>query len=207
MAEFFRNLPSTLYDLTGNKPANPILIKDITARSKLIAGIPSYVFYKYQIQEGETPEIIADKYYGSSGRHWIVMFANNIVDPQYDWPLSYDAFNKYIESKYGSDAAAKTQIHHYEKTIVKTDSFTGKVTTETYEIDATAYALLPETSTQNINLTDGSTVNIVTTRSIVYAYDYEEQENDKKRNINLIDKIYVNQLETELQNIFKTTGI
>lgn len=206
MAKYFENFPLTLYDQSGNKPERPIVVTNIIARSHLLSDLNSAVYYSYQVQEGETPEIIADKYYGASGRHWIILYANNIVDPQYDWPLGYDAFNKYIEAKYGSDTIAKTQIHHYEKTIVKTDSFTGKITTETYEIDATAYAALPDTSTQNINLTDGSTVNIVTTRAVVYAYDYEEFENDKKRNIKIIDKTYVGQLESELSNIFKQLG-
>lgn len=206
MPQYFENFPTALYDQSGIKPQRPIVVTNIIARSRLLSDLNSSVYYTYQVQDGETPEIIADKYYGSSGRHWIVMYANNIVDAQYDWPLNYDAFNKYIENKYGSDATAKTQIHHYEKTIQKTDSFTGKITTETYEIDATAYAALPDTSTENINLSDGSTVNIITTRSIVYAYDYEETQNDKKRNIKIIDKLYVSQLEAELSNIFKQLG-
>ena len=207
MAEYFENHPSTLYDLSGKSPSRPIVVKNITARSKLSELIPSTVYYTYQVQEGETPEIIADKYYGSSTRHWIILFANNIVDAQYDWPLSYDAFNKYIVKKYGSIENSKTEIHHYEKSITKTDSYTGVTTTKTYTIDATAYANLPETETQTVNLVNGSTITIVTKRSIVYAYDFEEVENDEKRNIKIVDKVYVGQLEAELSTIFNNSGV
>lgn len=207
MAQYFENLPDTFYDLSGRSPSRPIVVKNITARTKLVDLIPSTVYYSYQVQEGETPEIIAAKYYGSPSRHWIVLFANNIVDAQYDWPLSYDAFNKYIVSKYGSIETAKTEIHHYEKTITKTDSYTGVTTTNTYIIDSTAYASLPETETQTVNLTNGSTITIITTRGIVYAFDFEELENDRKRNIKLIDKVYVSQLEAELYTTFNDSGV
>ena len=202
MAEYFENLPNTLYTLDSTPPVNPILVKNITARAKVIARLSSTVYYKYQIKEGETPEIIAFKYYVSPGRHWIVLYANNIVDPQYDWPLGYSAFDKFIVNKYTSDALAKTTVHHYEKTITKTYSGTGTITENVYEIDATAYALLPNTETVSLNLVGGSTVQIVTTRSIVYCYDYEERLNNEKRNIRLIDKSYVSRIEAELESIF-----
>ena len=114
---YFDNLPNMLYDLSGVSPLKPIVIKNILARAKIRETLknPSLIYYTYNIKGTDTPEIIADKYYGNSNRHWIILLANDIVDPQYDWPLSDTEFGKYIISKYRSISNAKTSIHHYEK--------------------------------------------------------------------------------------------
>jgi hypothetical protein len=60
------------------------------------------LYYTYDIQEGDTPEIIAHKYYGDSYRYWIVLFANELLDPQWDWPMTYKMFEQYLADKYPS---------------------------------------------------------------------------------------------------------
>lgn len=207
MAEYFQNIPQIYYDLVGSNKSFPVVASNITARARLLTNLNATVYYSYLVKEGETPESIADKYYGTSGRHWIVMLANNIVDPQYDWPLSYDAFNKYITGKYGSLETAQTTIHHYEKTITKTDSVTNNTTTQTFEIDKTAYDLLPDSLYETINLKNGSSVSIVITRSAIDCYTHETNENERKRTIKLVDKAYVNQLESELSAMFNRSGV
>lgn len=57
-------------------------------------------YYYYNIQDNDTPESIANKVYGDPGAHWMILYANDMYDPQFDWPLSYDAFNSYIAQKY-----------------------------------------------------------------------------------------------------------
>lgn len=63
------------------------------------------------IGDGETPEIIAKQYYGSTKYHWLVLVANNIVDIHRDWPLSTRSLNAYVEDKYGTGNG--TDVHHY----------------------------------------------------------------------------------------------
>lgn len=92
-------------------------------------------YYQYDIQEGDRPEIIAEKVYGDAEAHWIILLANDIVDPQYDWPLGYQEFNNYIIDKYGSVANAKTTIHHYEKVVVREEQATDISFTYRYIID------------------------------------------------------------------------
>mgnify|MGYP002838176768 CR=1 FL=1 len=46
---------------------------------------------EYYISDAESPEIGADKFYGSSKYHWLVIIANNIVDVKREWPLSSNA--------------------------------------------------------------------------------------------------------------------
>ena len=40
---------------------------------------------QYEIQEGETPEIVADKHHGSVYYHWVILMTNGITDPFHDW--------------------------------------------------------------------------------------------------------------------------
>jgi hypothetical protein len=98
MASFFSKYPKFI---VNNK-----LVTDLIARSVIRDKYSDKlsIFYPYTLQEGDTPEIIASKYYGDPERHWIVMLANNIVNPFYDFALDYQIFNKYIEQKYKNQA-------------------------------------------------------------------------------------------------------
>lgn len=84
----------------------------------IISNTTAYVLY--EVEDGDTPEILAEKFYNDAGAGWIIMYANKIIDPQFDWPLSENAFRKYIIEKYGSVAAAQTSYHHYEKIVETT---------------------------------------------------------------------------------------
>jgi hypothetical protein len=83
-----------------------------------INNVSSY--FLAELEDGDTPEIIAEKVYGDSGAHWIITMANQIVDPQWDWPLDEDAFRKYLVEKYGSVEYAQTNNHHYEMVVTRT---------------------------------------------------------------------------------------
>ena len=200
---YFENFPIVGYNLSNSTNQNVKIVSDLFVRARLIPSVRdnSLVYYKYQISDGDTPEILASKYYGDSNRHWIILLFNDINDPVYDWPLTYSNFISYIESKYGSIATAKTTTHHYEKVITKTDSVTGAVTVNKYELDYDTYASLPASNSETINLKDGNTVNIVTTKNAVSCYDYEDEQNELKREIKIVDKSFVNQIETELYAI------
>lgn len=87
-------------------------IKDV------VNNISSYV--EYEIQEGDTPEIIAEKFYNDTGAGWMVILANQILDPQFDWPIDQQSFDRHIVGKYGSVSNAKGAVHHYEKVIERT---------------------------------------------------------------------------------------
>ena len=201
---YFNQLPKIYYDLTGKIPANPIIVTDIMARAKIIDSIKTntLVYYEYDVKDTDTPEIIAEKYYGDASRYWIILLTNNIVDPFYDWVLPYNEFSKYIIGKYGSIQTAQTTIDHYIKTITKKDSSSGVISSDSYIIDNTTYDVLPDTESDDVNLSNGSTVTITTTRGVVYQYDNEFSINESKRRIKIIDKKYVGQIEKELKDMY-----
>jgi hypothetical protein len=68
-----------------------IEVTDIFKRFKFLDTFKNDVrFYQnYYIQDNETPEDLADKFYESTAWWWLILLFNEIQDPFFDWPLSY----------------------------------------------------------------------------------------------------------------------
>lgn len=195
--KYFNTLPKIAY-------TNPLgvstIYTNIMARANLIPKSlsNSLSFYEYSIQDEDTPEIIAHKYYGSVDRFWMVLYANQINDPQWDWPLSSRKFEKYVKNKYPNTL---NDLHHYEM-IVKKDiqgSLVGS-TTEKFIISEEDYnSMIPEEI--NTYVLPEETVTVTITKQEISNYEFENTENEKKRNIKLLKKDYVNQLEKEFMKL------
>lgn len=85
------------------------ITRNIRFRRDILANVT--VYDEYDIVDGETPEIIAEKFYGNAQYHWIVMLANERYDYRADFPLQTVDLEIYITDKYGDQADA---VHHYE---------------------------------------------------------------------------------------------
>lgn len=131
---FFGKFPKLKYDI--NHTQYPVYenVTDIFFRIGYLKDILNNIaaYQTYEVQDGETPDVLAAKFYGDAGAGWMILYANKIYDPQFDWPLSYRQFDNYIKGKYGSIQNAKNQIHHYEKIIVRTNSETKTTTEDRY---------------------------------------------------------------------------
>jgi hypothetical protein len=95
-------------------------------------------YYTYEILDGETPDVLADRIYSDINLYWIILVTNNIFDPRWEWPLSTNALNAYITDTYGS--GHETDIHHYvnEYGDVVHSSYAGTktaISNQTYETD------------------------------------------------------------------------
>jgi len=109
---YFSKFPLDLYSLDDLKSVQ--LITDILRRVTLTEKFKSdsVFFDEYDIKEGETPERLADKFYGDSNYHWLILHVNEIVDPRFDWPLTFYQLEQMVGSKYGVNNIQAT--HHYE---------------------------------------------------------------------------------------------
>ena len=58
------------------------------------------IFTYYRVKDGETPEIISDKIYGTPDYHWIILLFNDVIDPYYEWTLSSQTMDNYLREKY-----------------------------------------------------------------------------------------------------------
>ena len=110
MAQYFTYFPKMYYDAVGNK--NPKLVTNILKRVKVKDGVKNDIalFDKYQVKFGESPELTSFKLYGSVDYYWTILLMNNIRDRFYEWPLSEQQFEEYVNAKYTNPQA----IHHYE---------------------------------------------------------------------------------------------
>ena len=198
--QYFDTLPKVLY--TQNGVAS--IYTNLLARVSVIPQIlkDPLIYYTYDIQEGDTPEIIAHKYYGDSYRYWIVLFANELLDPQWDWPMTSGVFEQYLAEKYPS-TNVYAEVEYYEKIITQYDVDTQTTTINKVRIDEDTYNSLPVTQTATYTLPTGP-VTITTERNAVSIYDYELEQNEAKRNIKILNSIYVNQFEEQFKQLLTT---
>lgn len=216
MAKYLDLFPKIAYDPT--KTLYSTNFNTVTNILFRIGMVKEYVnntsaYYEYVIQDGEKPEILAERFYGSPEAHWVIILANDIVDPQYDWPLNYDEFNNYVVGKYGSVASAKTTIHHYEKIVTREEPTTGSFFTYKYVIDFNrqsdyppsvpydTYLSLPDEQTFQTYSVGGKTIVESISRNAVTNYDYEVDQNEAKREIRIIKSEYYRQLVREFEDL------
>ena len=98
----FETFPRINYTLDDGETRQVVV--DIFKRvvlSKEFQENNSY-FEKYEVLDGETPENVSFRFYGTEDLYWLVLLTNNIVDPRYEWPLSEQNLIKFVESKYGT---------------------------------------------------------------------------------------------------------
>ncbi len=181
-------------------------------------------FYKYQLQEGDTPEIVAYQQYGDATYHWVICMVNDLIDPHFDFPLTTDALERKIIKQYGYStiANAYSEIHHYEleqeKTYSEVNGLT-KTTTENHivtlnQYDYTSNTLIlnnvntPTTEVYTFrsnnadpNTAVTSTLTIKSSYKAVYVYNYETEVNDNKRQIKLLKQSYIQPLINELGTV------
>jgi hypothetical protein len=194
--QYFDSLPKIIKTTNGVS----VLMTDLMARCSIIPEILKnpLLYYDYDIQDGDTPEIVAYKYYGNSYRYWIVLFANQITDPQWDWPLDSNSFDSFIVNKYQTFDPYST-AYQYEKTITQYDATTQTTTVNNIIIDESTYDDL-NPSVTTYQLVTGN-VTITVTKSIVTYYDYEVRLNESKRTIKILNANYVDQLEAQFQEL------
>lgn len=214
MANYFSKFPKLFYSYDAFNTAE--LVTNIMARFSLeqVTKENTAVYYEYDVTEGDTPEIVASKMYDSPERHWIVLMMNDIVDPQYDWPMTTITLNNYIDKKYSTSeyansntsgaglTYAQSNTHSYYKIITTTIPNGNKIINK-YEIDVNTYANVT-TSSSSVTLQDNNVITIATTKTTKNYYEYEVEENEKKRKIKLLKPEFVKDLEEEVEAVFRT---
>ena len=176
MSNYFYTFPTVPYDADGTMPNKYQTVRNIMNRIKIKDSIKSDIaaFYPYIIEEGERPDILSYKYYGSVSYAYLILLFNNIIDPQFDWPLGAIDFENYIISKYGSVSTAYTETKFYYQ-IIRAEV----PRTETQERQEEVKLIVDETTYDGL---------AAASRKKVTAYDYETQLNDNKRHIKVINK-------------------
>jgi hypothetical protein len=204
---YFNTFPLVIASDSKN---NAILLTNLMARVEIIPSLlrNPLLFYSYDLKESDRPDIIADKYYNDSNKYWMIFYANEIMDPQWDWPLASKQFDAYLTNKYSEAAGGDNQvftyisstIQEYRKTITSYDSISLTTTSKTIVIDLTTYNSTIEGSTTQ-TFSGGASVTRTISKTAVSIYDYEIELNQAKQNVKLINSSYSNQLEKDFQNL------
>ncbi len=172
---YFNYFPKIAYDVRGDK--NNIRIERITnvlARvRKKLEITNAALFEQYFIRDSDRADTIAHQYYGDSTLHWLIMYANYMTNPYYDWPLTYFDLQKFVAKKY-TDING---VHHYE------NSDGDEVQEPGTPIGLGVPPVLAGNATAVTN------------------FMYEERLNDKKRIINIIRVEYVAQIVQEFKKL------
>jgi len=209
MSKYFSYFPKTLYT-ADLKTAQSVL--NIISRFTFEKSFKdnTSVSYEYDIQDSDTPEIIASKFYKDPERHWIVLLFNDITDPQFDWPMDYRTLISFIDDKYSANANvgqsgsswAESHTHAYYKIETRTTISTNTITVNKIEVDANTYANITSSSS-NVTLADGYVITIATSKNTQSYYDYEIELNETKRKIKLLKPEFVPSVESEFRNVIK----
>ncbi len=189
---------------------NAILLTNLMARVDIIPSLLKnpLLFYSYDLKESDRPDILAHKYYDDSNKYWMILYANEIIDPLYDWPLTSRQFDAYLKNKYSAAAGGDNfvftyttgTVQEYRKTITTYDSTSLETTIKTVVVDLATYnTITTGSTTQTFN--SGASVTRTISKTAVSIYDYETELNDAKQNIKLINSAYSNQLEKDLKTL------
>jgi hypothetical protein len=222
---YFSQFPKKLYTFDFSKN-NPTQVTDIFSRFKISSSVLNNTvgFYKYQLRDGDTPEIVAYQKYGDPKLHWVICLVNNLIDPQFDFPLTRNALERFILDKYDYSLIeyAYSNVHHYilevKDTLVEVDGPTTVTTSNSivtleqfnYTTNTLDTELLnvPQTQTATFyaNNSDNTsavvaTFSKVSTYKPVYVYDHEDQLNEAKRTIDILKPEYVSGLAIELETV------
>lgn len=203
---YFDTLPKIF---TPDQNGNYILLTNILTRAKLVEKLQDnpMLFYKYVIQDGDTPEIISEKYYDDPFKYWIILYSNQIMDPLWDWPLPYEQFLKYIDSKYKDDATAagqtpfeytNTVVQEYQKITTTVDNYSETTTVQTISVDFATYSAT-NASENTYSIPSGSTCTVKISKNLLTIFDYEFNLNEDKREIKIMDNKYVTQMEEQFK--------
>ena len=179
---YFDSFPKILYDSKGNGEVKIVtnLLKRVAVRTKIKTN--ALILDTYNVKNGETPESIADKLYDDPQLHWVVLLVNDITDRYHDWPMMEQQFNTYVNEKYDNPDG----VHHYEISQESGDT-TKKI--EVYN---------PELLTDAGAVSDSTAYGSATT---VTNREYEEQQQDQKRKIKLLDPRYIEQFVDEFETL------
>jgi hypothetical protein len=213
MANYFRFFPQTYYNLEDEKN-NVDVVTNIMSKFSFEPSFKnnSVIYYEYVITDGETPEMLAHKIYGSAEKHWIILSLNDIVSPMSDWPLEQRSLIKLIDKKYEPFANtangftglewAEQNIHSYFKVETQLDTYTNESVSKTIIIDSDTYSNVTPSST-NYTLQSNNVIRIDVTKGLKTYYEYEMEQNENKRKIKILKPEFVPAVEEEFRKTFE----
>ena len=204
---FFEKLPDLLYasKITKSGFGDYTRIKNLFRMYKLSDNAKRHAvqFYKYNIPEGSTPEMVAMDIYNSPNFHWVILMINEVVDVYEGWPKDRDVLEKFTEEKYSLDNIDESSQqpfldgHHHYETLERKDSYGNIIMRAGLQVD--------DYWTQEVTISSSPTVlqtlTVDTDCVSVTNFHHEERLNDAKREIELLKPSYLPQFVKDFEAI------
>ena len=147
-------------------------VKDICIYTRLkdyVAQYGSIVSTTYFVQNGENPDSVSYRLYGTPRFDYLILILNDIRNVYDEWPRNSKDFVGYVEEKYGSMTYAQNNYANY-------------YTSENLKVSRDAW----------FDLVDSG-------KYFESYYDYEERLNRAKAQIKVMSYNYAIKFEVELQ--------
>jgi len=190
---YFRQLPNLDYPSLANDRTSAYdydQVKNIFKRAVLREDVINsyFQFNQYLIEGDDRPDNVASKVYGDANLDWVVLTTNNVINVRDEWPMSQNDLQNYLTNKYTT--AELSYVHHYE---------TLKI------VDSSQKLIQPK----GIIVEEGHSITFIDngvskTESKIEAITYLQHEinlNDQKREINVLQKQYVEIYLRDMSNI------
>ena len=193
MANYFRSIPSINYDIWGTEPRHYQSVTNIMKRVKFKPEVLEDIseYYPYIVKDGERPDIISYNQYETVAFSYLILLINDIQDPIFDWPLSTQQFEQYILNKHGSVNSAMTTTKYYYQIVRAEVARTGtseRVPEVKFIVDETTYNALD-----------------ITLRKTQTIYDWEDELNNDKKEIRLINSNFIHDIDYQVKQYFTSS--
>lgn len=205
---YFKHLPSLNFygtgtvrtsDLISNSPgldksvSYGVTLRDLMIRYKIRETVLSnnVVLYPYTWKDDDRPDTIAAKYYGNSSYWWVVFYSNKAFNYYFDFCLGPDQFLKYLLKKYIKRYYPNRET--WQLTLNERNALLNNL-----QIDI-AYYKTPDGLIVDEEFYNSFEPSDINRPQPVTIYQDEDEMNEKKREIFLLDKNYVQQIQAEME--------
>ena len=215
---YFRELPNIGYQSplsNKNSSRDFIVIKNLFRRTKLFDYLKDSVsiLNKYVIGIGDRPDTVAEELYGDPSLDYVVLLVAGITNITHEWPLyDYQVYNYALE-KYGSETEMNAN-HHYETFEIRDDQNRlilppDLIVDEKFVIDGTSskynttYTLISQAGNTKLDDKDQFSVEVDNIARAVTNLEFEYTENEKKREIEVLNRGYLQTFINDLRDIVR----
>ena len=201
---YFSLIPNIEYD---TKPisypfseSDFVVAKNFFRRFKIDDNVFGYAtFYKkYAVQDGIGIETVANSYYGSPFYDWIIILTNNYINPQFSFPVNSETVRKIAEERYG-ETEAYSGIHHYETIEKKSGQTVDGLDVLALKGGLTVDKKFYDSQFTYFNGTQPVNVNGNTVSKAITNFEYEVEENERKREIYILRNTYLKKFVNEFK--------
>lgn len=96
--KYFSKFPTTIVTSNGKSTIITDFLRRVAISEKFREN--SVALEDYFVLDGETPEMVSNKLYGTPANHWVILMVNEITNPREEWPITDSKVTDLVYLKY-----------------------------------------------------------------------------------------------------------